>query len=80
MKVAALQNSKLSASGDELLTTVQLSEEFALSRRSLEGWRITGSGPPYIRCGGRIVRYRRGDVIEWLASRRFTSTSNELAA
>ena len=67
-------------SPDELLVTNQLADEFDLSARTIEGWRTTGKGPPYIRCGGRVVRYRRGDVVDWLMARRFTSTSAEIAA
>jgi hypothetical protein len=72
---AAIEAAKTPPS--ELLNTSQLADEIDVSPRTVEGWRLTGEGPPYIRCGSRAVRYRRADVIDWLSARRFTSTSAE---
>lgn len=36
---------------------------------TFRNWRIAGKGPPYHKVG-RLVRYRRADVEEWLASHR----------
>jgi predicted DNA-binding transcriptional regulator AlpA len=41
--------------------------------------RMTGNGPRYLRIG-RLVRYRREDVEEWLASKERTSTSSSDAS
>jgi hypothetical protein len=46
----------------------------ALSARTLEGLRLRGTGPPFVRLN-RAVRYRREDVIAWIDKRRFNSTS-----
>lgn len=46
----------------ELATMLDLSES-ALARR-----RMKGDGPPFVRAGYRSVRYRRGDVLAWLAA------------
>jgi predicted DNA-binding transcriptional regulator AlpA len=55
---------------DRLLTRDEVEAEFGLSRRFLElsAWR--GDGPPMIRIGRRAVRYRRGDILDWIATRR----------
>ncbi len=55
---------------DALLTTEQVSVLLAIPSRTLTSWRSTGrfSGPPFVRLGG-TVRYRRGDVDEWVAAR-----------
>lgn len=36
------------------------------SFRTYQGWRSSGGGPPYARVGGS-VRYRRGDLLQWMA-------------
>ena len=61
-----MQNNSL----DKLLSRDQVQAEFGLSRRFLElsAWR--GDGPPMIRIGRRAVRYRRGDILDWIATRR----------
>lgn len=45
------------------------------SPRTLEAWRLRGGGPPFIQIG-RSIRYRRGDLLDWLAKRRRISTSD----
>jgi predicted DNA-binding transcriptional regulator AlpA len=40
--------------------------------------RVTGSGPKFIKLG-RSVRYRKGDVLDWLESRTVRSTSEALS-
>ena len=48
-----------------------------LSPRSLQALRWRGGGPPYVKLGKRRgVRYQRGDLLQWLAKRRRTSTSD----
>ena len=43
--------------------------------RTLEGWRVRGGGPRFIKVGRRVV-YRRRDLDEWLAARERASTSD----
>ena len=33
---------------------------------TLERWRREGTGPTYVRLGGRVVRYRQADLDAWL--------------
>ena len=49
----------------------------AAIRAALNRWRAdpSGSGPPFFRTGGTLVRYSRDDVRRWLESRRRTSTA-----
>lgn len=42
--------------------------------KTLQKWRVTGDGPPFVRVG-RLVRYRQADVEAWINSRRVSSTS-----
>ena len=63
-----MDNNKPSAV-PQLLTLVQLSEMFQISVRTLEDWRLIGSGPPYIKLG-HLVRYSADAVSLWLSDRR----------
>jgi len=40
---------------------VELSRRWSLSPRTLEGWRSNGSGPKYLKIGGRVV-YHLEDI------------------
>ncbi len=51
---------------DPLLTTNQLAAELGVHPVTLAQWRLVdGKGPPFVKVGSS-VRYRRGDVDEWL--------------
>ena len=45
-----------------------------LSRRTLDGYRVSGDGPAFHRFGNR-VRYRKSDLDAWAARRRATTTA-----
>lgn len=45
-----------------------------ISERTLERWRVEGSGPQFRRFGRRVV-YARGDLHDWANTRAFQSTS-----
>jgi hypothetical protein len=62
------------------MNTLPLSErdasrEYGIPVRTLQGWRVRGGGPEYIKCG-RSVRYRRDAFERWLDSHTRTSTSD----
>jgi excisionase family DNA binding protein len=59
---------------DTTLTTFAAAAYVGLSTSKMEKLRVTGGGPAYCKIG-RSVRYRFGDLDEWLASRRVASTS-----
>lgn len=51
-----------------LLTTNEAADALALSRRTLETYRLRGTGPAFVRIGKSprgAVRYREADLIEW---------------
>ena len=58
-----------------LLSTEAAARRFGLSPRTLEKWRLTGGGPPYLKLG-RIVRYDLGDMETWLEEQVRLSTSD----
>ncbi len=43
--------------------------------RALQGWRVKGGGPRFIRVSARSIRYRRRDLITWAEERLKASTS-----
>lgn len=59
---------------EQMLDPHDAAKLLRVSVRTLEGWRRTGEGPPFIRCG-RLARYRHADVSRWIADRRRASTS-----
>jgi len=50
----------------DLLTDAQLATELAVEPRTLRLWRNT-RGLPHLKLTSRVVRYRRGDIDNWLA-------------
>ena len=59
---------------DDLLETREVADWIGVSYEWLCIGRHRGFGPPFIKVSSRRVRYRRGDVRDWLRSRTFTST------
>lgn len=43
------------------LNQIELSRRWNISHRTLERWRGTGEGPPYLKLGGRVL-YRHEDI------------------
>jgi len=41
-----------------------------ISVRTLQDWRLSQAGPPFVRVG-RKVRYRRSDIVGWIEERTY---------
>jgi excisionase family DNA binding protein len=54
---------------DDLLTSDEAAELLKVSPRTLQRWRVAGTGPPVV-WAGRRPRYLRAEVMEWLRARR----------
>lgn len=54
---------------DDLLKTPEAADWLGVSEQWLEGGRVHGYGPDFIKVGVRMVRYRRGAIRKWLRSR-----------
>lgn len=52
---------------DELLTPQEVAAYLQIPRQTLYAWRNRRTGPPGIRVG-RHLRYRRSDLLSWLAA------------
>lgn len=71
----SIQSAQLSP--DRLLNRAEVEVHFGLSRRFLEVSAVSGDGPPMIKIR-RSVKYRVGDLRDWIAAHRVSSTSNEV--
>jgi hypothetical protein len=60
---------------DALLFTAEAAYLAGLSPRTLEKMRVAGGACPYVSLG-RAVRYRRGDLLSWIAGQIRRSTSD----
>jgi hypothetical protein len=60
---------------DEWLTTEQLASWLRVSKQWVELARKLGTGPPFFRPSSNMVRYRRGEVVQWLYQRHHRRTS-----
>lgn len=58
--------------------TSETADYVRLSKTTLERFRLTGEGPPFLKLGG-AVRYRQSDLDAWLESRLTHSTSERAA-
>jgi predicted DNA-binding transcriptional regulator AlpA len=61
--------------GDDLLNTPQLAQWLGVSTQFLEIARHKGIGPAFVRVSPRRIRYRRADVLAWLAERTRSATA-----
>jgi hypothetical protein len=62
-----------------LLNQREAAAALRLSERTLERYRVTGEGPPFVRTGKRIA-YRPEDLSAWVSAHVVTSTSDTGAA
>jgi predicted DNA-binding transcriptional regulator AlpA len=51
-----------------MLNEKQTAEALGVSVAALRKWRFQGRGPAYIKLG-KLVRYRREDIDQWLLTR-----------
>lgn len=70
-------NSTVPLSLLSLLSTQKAAELLGLRPQTLRLWRMSGVGPPYIRLSTSRVAYSAQALADWMASRQFSSTSEE---
>jgi phage terminase Nu1 subunit (DNA packaging protein) len=63
----------------KLLTQQRLSDLIDVSERTLERWRVEGTGPAFVKAGRKVL-YQPEDVDNWLAASRRQSTSEQREA
>ncbi len=62
------------ANVNKVLTVKELSRYLGMSKETLRKYRMRGIGPEYAKIG-RQVRYKFGDVLEWLELHKRESTA-----
>jgi predicted DNA-binding transcriptional regulator AlpA len=67
------------ATSDTYLSEQEFAARYHLGRRTVQRWRRTGDGPPWVRLGQRRVLYRLSDCEEWAAIRTYAHRADELA-
>ena len=48
------------------MTPLQLAEMLQVPLATLYSWRKHGGGPPAVKLGRRLLRYRRSEIERWL--------------
>ncbi|MFH1743678.1 MAG: helix-turn-helix domain-containing protein [bacterium] len=61
---------------DQHLNEQEAAALLGYTRRALQNWRRTGTGPCFVRISSRSVRYRRKDLLKWSERRLCQSTSD----
>ena len=59
---------------EALLSPPEVAEELRVSVGHLGQMRYLGTGPRYLKMGGKAVRYRRSDIDAWIEANMRTST------
>ncbi len=59
---------------ETLITQKEAAAILRLSVRTLERHRVAGTGPAFVKLGGRVA-YRSSDLMAWAASNTFYSTA-----
>ncbi len=62
-------------SAQTLLTVEDAAARLKISKHTLNRWRVTGEGPPFVKYGPRLVRYVESVLDEWAYKRLHGSTS-----
>ena len=60
---------------DSLFNQRAAAQFLGISVRTLERYRVSGTGPRFCRLGHRLVRYREADLEEWVRQSLRASTS-----
>ena len=61
---------------DELIGETEAAKFLKVSVRTLQNWRLKGTGPQFVRLSPKAIRYRRRELIGHSESRLVNSTSD----
>ena len=64
----------ISQPSTEFLTQREAAAHLRLSERTLERYRVAGTGPSFVKFGRRVV-YRQDDLRRWADTHTYRSTS-----
>ena len=60
-------------------TSAEAADTLRISNRTLERYRVEGTGPKFMKAGRRVL-YREQDLLAWLEAHTFSSTAEAAAA
>ena len=60
---------------DRLINKNEAAAFIGYSVRALQGWRVKGGGPKFVKVSARSIRYRRRDLIQWAEAHLCSHTS-----
>lgn len=60
---------------EQLLSEKQAAKLLGISDRTLRNWRVRGGGPKFVRVSARCIRYKRGDLQDWIDRKVASNTS-----
>jgi len=67
LSAAGIGAAALALDPDMLLSEVEAASLLGISHRTLQTWRLeTTAGPPVVKLGGKLVKYRRRDLLAWM--------------
>ena len=64
----------------DIITEEEAAALLRVKQFTMRKWRREGGGPRFIRCGGRLIRYIKTDIDDWLSKISFSSHAAELRA
>lgn len=69
--------SNIALSTKQRFTEKELAKYWGVTKSTLQKWRTSGTGPIYIKIGGRVI-YPREYILEYEKSRIFQGTAQRL--
>jgi excisionase family DNA binding protein len=69
-----LRGNAMQPSTNEMFNEDQAAQFLGVSVRTIQSWRVTGSGCPYVKLG-RSVRYQKAKLIDWIEQNTRAHTS-----
>ena len=67
----------MSTDDNIVVSAVTVGTMIGVSPKTLANWRCQGKGPPFLKIG-RLIRYRKSAILEWLSIHELSSTSASL--
>jgi hypothetical protein len=50
----------------EIMSEQEAAAYLRVTTSGLRKWRVRRIGPPFVRFGRRLIRYRKADIINWI--------------
>ena len=70
-----VRHHKIEDKSDRLICEKEAANVLSLSPRTLQGWRVRGGGPQFVKFGSKAVRYRLSELLSFIERRTRSNTS-----